>query len=462
VATELNQRRRRLLIWGILVSAGAVFALGAGLVVLLLRSFDDVARAAGEAASAAREYRDAGLPWEAKDVWSRPRPSAADNAAPVLLQAFAALDEDHLKSETPQIQALIQKGSFGRAAEKISQFKLGLNLAVSATSRESLDFKRDWDLGTQLIFREYVQAKVITRTLCLRAQIESAQGNSADASRDLRACWRLGWLVAQEPSLISMLVQVSIQRIVLDAAVRCAFYQRTSGNGLKAIEDSLDPGLGRPDIDRALRGEAYMGLTTIRNLKNLGGIKAFTSGDPLPPIPSSQLVRTGIPTDPISRAFAARHFQVWTEVMGDLRSYGGDPMKLGATMDKIVEDASKRKTVSNALNELMFPVYSPLASAVLDLYADTTATRALLEALQIRVRTGKLPTSIDQIPGTWIDPFTGKPLLVRSGPDSLRIYSVGPNLNDDGGVVKSEAPEDKPLAYDLAACYPPPKLKAPK
>ena len=40
------------------------------------------------------------------------------------------------------------------------------------------------------------------------------------------------------------------------------------------------------------------------------------------------------------------------------------------------------------------------------------------------------------------DPFTGKPLLYRAGPDSYVVYSVGRNGKDDGGKLRVQPDPD--------------------
>lgn len=68
------------------------------------------------------------------------------------------------------------------------------------------------------------------------------------------------------------------------------------------------------------------------------------------------------------------------------------------------------------------------------------ASAAALAAERYRLEHGDWPASWEQLmpkylPRVPIDPFTGKPLLMKSLPDSLVIFSVGANGIDDGGMV---------------------------
>ena len=80
-------------------------------------------------------------------------------------------------------------------------------------------------------------------------------------------------------------------------------------------------------------------------------------------------------------------------------------------------------------------------------------TQALLAAIEIRHKTGSYPADISQIPGKWIDPFTGKPLLLKRAGEGIRIYSIGPNGKDDGGLMSWE--KGGKGSDDVVVSYPP-------
>src|SRR5437016_7245659 len=46
-----------------------------------------------------------------------------------------------------------------------------------------------------------------------------------------------------------------------------------------------------------------------------------------------------------------------------------------------------------------------------------------------------VPTYLATVPA---DPFDGQPMRMRRLPDGIVIYSVGPDLNDDGGEVRAD------------------------
>jgi hypothetical protein len=58
---------------------------------------------------------------------------------------------------------------------------------------------------------------------------------------------------------------------------------------------------------------------------------------------------------------------------------------------------------------------------------------------------------MSEVHGKWIDPFDGKPLRVKVTKDTFRVYSIGPDRIDNGGVDRSET---KGKSYDIVAMYP--------
>ncbi len=79
-----------------------------------------------------------------------------------------------------------------------------------------------------------------------------------------------------------------------------------------------------------------------------------------------------------------------------------------------------------------------------------------MAAMDVKQKTGNWPNSASQIPGTWDDPFSHQPLHVKSSKSEVRIYSLGPDMKDDGGTRRAELGNGAATsAYDIVASYPP-------
>ncbi len=90
-------------------------------------------------------------------------------------------------------------------------------------------------------------------------------------------------------------------------------------------------------------------------------------------------------------------------------------------------------------------IYMPAFSAVAVRFARTDALRDAailgLSCELYRSKHGEYPDSLDELVPEFLDaippdPFTGKPFVYKKRPDGegFIVYSVGPNLADDGGV----------------------------
>jgi len=415
-----------------------------------------MSEAAKEEPSAERAYRAAGLPWEAKDLRPGVIVSSVKNAAPLLRSAIGLFDSNQFNSAYIAMRKDMDAGSLESVIDGLAPFQKAMDVAVRASDRPDIDFGRDMDKGPAILFPEYAPVKGIAKALCLRAQLDVARHDTTAMARDLGAAWKLGVLMGRDPILIGMLVQIAIQNITLNAIQSCAYNLKKNRVGLEKLMSIIDKAQP-PDYGFAMRGEAFMGIATIRNLKAFGGIKGLTAANDGSNIQTdlSHLSRTGMPNDTTTRAFAARHMQVWAEAKTIIDRDQKDAAKLGSDMDQLVMKVEQKKTASNLLNMIMFPVFSQAGVAATSIQAEVIANKAMLTALIA----GKLPTSLNDIPGTWTDPYTKKPMLFTNYKDGFRVYSVGPNRKDDGGVFRAENKSGDSNAYDVGASCPPPPRK---
>lgn len=446
----------------LIVSVAAILGIGIITAPLLFLRQDDLARAAREADSAAAAYRASGMPWVAKDLRpDLPLPPGQD-AAPTLYRAIKLLAGKDFQKNGAGIPKSIEFGSISAATRFLKPYDAALNEAVKAAQFSDVDFKRDWDLGPDLLLPEYAQMKTLAKGLCYRAELECRMGRPQAAAEDLKASWRLGNLAYRDPMLIGMLVRIAIEAITNRSLQHCVYFSRSDATGLKELASVLQ-GAEAPSFAYALRSEAYMGLACIRNLRAFGGVNGLadaSSGDSAPPPPDPKtLVRTGLPTDMQGRAFAARHLQLWRGVKGLIDRYPRDPIGLSQAMQHLEDQIEARKKLSYALEAVLLPVYDQAGIAVVKEQAEICATQAMAAAVLACAKGGKVPSKIADIPGKWIDPFTGGPMRVRRDGKWFRVYSLGPKRKDFGGVYQRELTYDKSQDYNVGAAFGPLKQR---
>lgn len=255
---------------GLWIGLGATFA-GAGVVLFGLyrlgTSYLDFGAASDELPAAVAAYRAEGLPFTAAElVPTHPAPSR--DATSGLRAAVQALPPKRTNDRL--VQALKAPGP---SADALLQEHYAKPLAILAlvADRPEIDFHRDWALGTFVLFPEEASHKVLVRALTLRAVRSAQRGDDAAALRDLTLAIRLGVWSGQEPTLIPTLVRVACEAITLDGASRCLAAAAAASRPERIARydrwlRALPP---PPTLVGALRGEAFVGVTTARNLASL-------------------------------------------------------------------------------------------------------------------------------------------------------------------------------------------------
>ena len=103
-----------------------------------------------------------------------------------------------------------------------------------------------------------------------------------------------------------------------------------------------------------------------------------------------------------------------------------------------------------------------LKSALVCAYRNQAMIRAIriLNALQKKapINTDKIPsmTELGLPDEVGIDPYNGKPMIIKKLPEGWLVYSVGDNLKDDGGQVEEKA-GGKPLDVGFGPKIPSPQ-----
>ena len=436
-------------VWWGLVGAGAL-ALYAGNRVLL--RYWDFGPAADELPQAVRDYRAAGLPWTAADL-ARHVP-AEENAAPLLRRALAAM---------PGTTADIE---FDKALKPDpAPYAPALVTLHEAAKRPKLDYERDRDLGPSLLFPEFAKIKQMAKVLVFRAERKAAAGDDAGALADLEDARRIGTLTGQETVLIAALVSVAVESIAYAGAERCIAKAYGDAPRLKRYAAWLARPAQPPDLRRAIWGESYGGVAAVRLFPSMGIGNSMLPIDDIFAVNrnegefrrSEDIPRDGIPKTVRAQAYMARHCQMWTELWRETNGLQGDVDEVNQRWAAIeTRHYENDKGLSHQLDALLFPVFAQALKTPLNVLSRRAVMLGLAEAMIVRARTGRWPTSV-----SGRDPFDGKPLKVKLDRGRFRVYGVGKDGKDDGGLLGRER-KVSDLGVDDVATYPPVPPKVPR
>jgi hypothetical protein len=371
----------------------------------------------------------------------------SQNAAPLYEQASAALRADPAAAKGPEslLQASETIDPFSPAAtELLAHHTATLDLLRRAADRDTCRFQKDWTRpAIDMAFPELQALVFAARLLSLEARREAADGNTADALRDVVRLHRMGRHAGSGPFLLSALIGFVIDRTALDTLAQVLPTLRK--NDLAALDtpEIRDLVMAPPDLTVHLRGEEATLLTLFADLLGedfdvANYVRVMMSPKPLPVLYREPMLG-------ITRLF--RSFFLPADLAG-----------CRAIMQKYQEMAGKAEPHQAKLKteavEAELQTLSPgmhtslLVPAVGDAFrwqAQTVSLRraaaVLLAATRQRLETGTVPATIADLtaklaPSTTDDPFAaGEPLRMKQAEKVLLVYSVGPDGEDDGGPL---------------------------
>jgi hypothetical protein len=385
--------------------------------------------------------------------------SDAQNAAPLYEKAFAGLRDDQKDEETVQNPPTGNGDSFNPEEPATIGFlkheTATIALLRRAAALPACRFDRDLlEPDIAIMLPDLNEVRNAANVLGLDAREEIARGRAAPAIADAAAIFGMSRHFGERPLLISALVGIGIDAMG-DKTLEQALPVVKSQDELASLRiGELSP-MGRV-FQQALRGEERYGLLLYGNLPpgEWGGSQA-TGVQPA----STKLMG---PAAGIQGAF-------FRAFILDLDAY----IKL---MENLQESATKpyytvRDQVSHAygldhsggfLMSILGPSLSRAFETLARVEAKDACAQTAVAMTRFRLDHGTLPSHLDDLVPAYLDsvpldPFDGHPLRLAVKNDRRIIYSVGPELVDDGGADLVQGKGD--IVFNLRAASEEPASK---
>lgn len=405
------------------------------------------------------ESRKLGLPWVASDLDPHPSIPDTENAGPELMKACRIIGSGKLSVR--KAQAEFKKGDPTLVRQCLSQYGMAIRAAESASSKPRCHIERDYDLGPNLLLPEYSRWKDIVTLLSIRAQMRSKSGDLAGTLSDIRTMGAIAKQAGADPLLIGMLVQVAMESIRVRSVESIAANWKSDPAKLERLRQATEKQRPETDFVGALRGEVYMAIALFRNWEAFGGVR-FLAGPEgsLPEVDPTKIQRDGMPKGMVARGYLTRSLEYWNAVFESIRDGLNDPVQLSKRMDQLAARFEKLPGLSYKPNAILMPVFGQAGIACARMDALQRATDAFLRVMVFRAKNGEYPSSLEDLGFREVDPFSNQPFHYSHASSSCRIYSVGTDGRDDGGVTRAERARGKQTSdrYDEAIAYPPIKL----
>ncbi len=380
-----------------------------------------------------------------------------------LLEAWAARSTANRKLQSTLDEMILAQNWKGAKAHLDANRDV-MNLAASIANLPDGRMPRNYDLGPNVLFSEYVSYKSVAKLLCARALVNAHFNYQTGVLTDLRNARRLAVLPNRDPNLISALVSVAVEAIVNRSIQQITALWKANNEGLKEL-DALTQNLPKiVHLSHSLKGEVWMGIVAARNLDLFGGEKALTGPsepmeDPVPPPDPAKLRKDGFPPDQSQKAYMARILMSWNNAWPTIAANDSDPIKQTKALTAEMKKVDEAKGASYRLSKLIFPVFEQAGLAVVRVDASNIVTHASVKVAQFALRNGRYPKSLAEAGILAKDPFGGD-LKYKAGADGYRIWSVGPNFKDDNGRGPGYESASPQSAYDdVVAGFPAPQSK---
>jgi len=371
------------------------------------------------------------------------------NAALVYETAFSSLPEgggedyDHALADP----------AFARSY--LAAREAGLRQLRKAADVRDCAFPVDWSQPAyELAFPHYAHMREATRLLVLDSSLLAADGKADESLDALAAAYKTASHAMSEPILIGALVGYAIIGIAHSGLEECLSLADPSPAACRRAYDDL----GRIDVDtpfrRAFLGERASALAVFEDIRagRISIAKLLSGEDDRfggRRILSAVYPTVGRPLFNMDEASALRLYGRMLEAH-DLPW----PQSMEA-LDAVVADSERLPIYRSLLTRMGVPVFARADWSRRNAAAILAVDRAALAIAAFKAQTGHYPDDLSQVEALgWDlpdDPLGGEPLLYRRTAEGFTVWSVGPNMKDDGGVeYDSKTMDFTSGPYDIA------------
>ena len=380
---------------------------------------------------------------------NRPLPPDDRNAAPLYLKAAplylkaAALRRGRVRlpnyAETLSAHYAYTPEQLDRIQKIYDDNPEVFALLRQATDRPQCVFVQDWATNTlNPIFQQFASMRETARELKTESVLQAEQGRYGEAVATGRRVYRVAEHAASDPTLISYLVAEAIEAIATSGMQDILTLAGPNPDVDAQVEQAVTEKSTRLSLRHALSGDVAVRDASL-SLRRRGGPAAL--GGLIGEFPDAPR--------PTTTAFTPQDRRFYADLLdaaeGDYIHQMRAAIRLADTPDEVAAFARASREAQTPTTDLVQEVarqLSPLPFEIMNAVpvrsaASREITRAAAAVLADRAKTGAYP---DALPGTFSDPYTGKPLGYRREGSGFVVYSAGPTGHFDGGKPGEKVP----------------------
>ncbi len=410
--------------------------------------------------------RASGAPISAAEL-GQPKVPDAENAALVYQKAFAALS---LSKEDEEFLSTVDSGKASLADPAIRERVRGIleanrhavGLIEQASRMPRCQFPVDWQAGYQATFPHLAKLRRSVRLTVAHAVLLASEGRGDAALAACGTAFRIADSLASERSLISQLVRYAIIAIAQKGLEVILNESQPSAEACRRLASELATVDLVPGLVAALQGERAIGLTLFEQLRTspdpLAVVRLLSSADSAGKAAIKARKATP-PHSPPLRLWLALDALTYLDAMDRAIQLAPLPypeaLSARPLPDDFVPTSPWRPWPPRPVTVVIAPYFAGTARPPAKGAAPLALARTALELQAYRAEEGRYPQSLAHFGSATShplppDPFSGKSLLYHPQGQGFLLYSVGPNLKDDGGTRSKTGPSQGDLPFHCA------------
>ncbi len=388
------------------------------------------------------------------NVWGK-FPELVDNAAPLYEEAFTAfvpLPDDQWDLDLTFYKApdtILGPEVMVAIDDYLARNEACLDLLYEASAKPECRFTTNF--GADMPRCDHlIQFRSASRVLCLDALQATEHGDLCRAVAAINANFAMGDALRTEPYGFSTGVRFAVHGLALDSLEWVLSRQAFPEDLLGELADML-PSFEDLDIcARGLVGDRCEGMQVLDDPATayesyyFSTIYGFIGKESI-----LHSLQTGVALNHFSGAMTRDRITYFAIMNEAIEVALLPPPKQMAAAERLEarRDASPKSQVfTEIFGEYSYSFLLPDIKGTRYFLRCLAKNRSAVTAVAVeryRVANGRLPDNLDGIVPQWLDavpedPFTGKPLHYRIRDKGYVVYSVGADLNDDGGLSRED------------------------
>ncbi len=377
-----------------------------------------------------------GFPFEGKDLVPKFNFPESQNAAPHYLDAKSIERAIGFTKNTAGHNAVgkfpNEMASADRAiiVQYVREYGPVIDEYQKGAAKPYCYFEKDWSKGANVLFPEFADIKTMSRTVLARAYLRANSGDIKGAAADLDSVTRTARHLASQPTLIALLVSVSLEAMEAKTIENLLVAASKDKRLTDALRTQAKGQTDKWDLTNGLRAEAFLLWWCTDHLHDLSAMAGSSPNDePL-------LMRLTKNSQTVARAVKSSVLDVYTPALRDYKPFGDERAVLQG-VDMRAQRAKAESILAQPYLEVLMAVWSQLPVTFDRARAKKVSLLAALDVIEHRRTHGAWPKSLAEV-GAYTDPFDKQPLRYRIDGTGFRVWSVGQNKVDDGGKTRDE------------------------